>query len=130
MVALLQLKLINKTKIYIMKNSNDENFNATIGNTVLPAVLSEDDLLSIGFERIPHFTVNRAMIYQLGRNRHLSVGDVGTPNEMIFICESDKDDYRKITDLICLHNFDYDGYLSKHKLETLIKCLGVSQHGR
>ena len=38
MVALLQLKLINKTKIYIMKNSNDENFNATIGNTVLSAV--------------------------------------------------------------------------------------------
>ena len=35
MVALLQLKLINKTKIYIMKKSNDETFNATIGNTVL-----------------------------------------------------------------------------------------------
>lgn len=34
-VALLQLKLINKTKFYIMKNSNDENFNATFGNTVL-----------------------------------------------------------------------------------------------
>ena len=38
MVALLQLKLINKTKIYIMKKSNDETFNATIGNTVLCAV--------------------------------------------------------------------------------------------
>ena len=35
----MQLKLINKTKIYIMKNSNDENFNATIGNTMLYAVL-------------------------------------------------------------------------------------------
>ena len=35
MVAQLQLKLINKTKIYIMKKSNDETFNATIGNTVL-----------------------------------------------------------------------------------------------
>lgn len=97
---------------------------------MLPAVLSEDDLLSIGFERIPHFTVNRAMIYKLGRNRHLSVGDAGTPNEMLFICESNKDDYRKITDLVCLHNYDYDGYLSKSKLETLINCLGVSQHGR
>ena len=37
-VALLQQKLIDKTKIYIMKNSNDETFNATFGNTVLPAV--------------------------------------------------------------------------------------------
>ena len=33
MVALLQLKLINKTKFYIMKNSNDENFNATYCKT-------------------------------------------------------------------------------------------------
>ena len=40
MVAQLQLKLINKTKIYIMKNSNDETFNATIGNTVLSVVES------------------------------------------------------------------------------------------
>ena len=37
-VALLQLKLINKTKIYIMKNSNDETFNATFGNTMLSTV--------------------------------------------------------------------------------------------
>ena len=110
----------------------DENLNVSPhgSNTMLPAVLSEYDLLSIGFERIPHFTVNRAMIYKLGRNRHLSIGDTGTPNEMLFICESDKDDFRKITDLVCLHNFDYDGYLSKSKLETLINCLGVSQHGR
>ena len=35
MVALLQQNLINKTNIYIMKNSNDETFNATIGNSVL-----------------------------------------------------------------------------------------------
>ena len=34
-VALLQQKLIDKTKIYIMKNSNDETFNATFGNTML-----------------------------------------------------------------------------------------------
>ncbi len=108
-------------------NNNHETTNGT--KPVLPAVLSEDDLLSIGFERIPHFTVNRAMIYKLGRNRHLSIGDAGTPNEMLFICESDKDDFRKITDLVCLHNFDYDGYLLKSKLETLINCLGVSQHG-
>lgn len=89
--------------------------------------LSEDILLNMGFEKIPHFTVNRAMIYKLGRNRHLSIGDVGTPNEVLFICESDKDDYRKITDLVCLHNYDYDGYLSQQKLETLIKCIGTSK---
>lgn len=93
---------------------------------VINSILSEEDLISIGFERIAHFTVNKAMVYKLGRNRHLSIGNAGTPNEMLFICESDKDDFRKITDLVCLHNFDYDGYLSKSKLETLIQCLGIS----
>lgn len=88
--------------------------------------LSEDILIEIGFERLPHFTVQNALIYKLGRNRHLSIGSVGTPNEMLYICESDNDDYRKITDLVCLHNYDYDGYLSKQKLETLISSIGVS----
>jgi hypothetical protein len=88
--------------------------------------LTEDILLGMGFERIPHFTVSNALIYQLGRNRHLSVGSVGTPNEMLFVCESDFGDYRKITDLVCLHNYDYDGYLTKEKLEDLIASIGKS----
>ena len=41
MVALLQLKLINKTKINIMTNTDKNNFNATIGNTVLYAVITK-----------------------------------------------------------------------------------------
>lgn len=86
--------------------------------------LSVDDCLNIGFEKLPHFTVADNLIYKLGRNRHLSIGCLGTPNETLFICESDPSDYRKITDVICLHNFDYDGYLTKSKLETLITCLG------
>ena len=47
MVAQLQLKLINKTKIYIMKKSNDETFNATIGNTMLGAVLSKSTTINV-----------------------------------------------------------------------------------
>jgi len=108
-----------------------ENFKPTteLGNDakrVLCAVLSEKVLLEMGFERLPHFTVQNALIYNIGRNRHLSIGSVGTPNEMLFICETNPDDFRNITDLVCLHNYDYDGYLSKSKLETLISCLGVS----
>lgn len=45
MVALLQLKLINKTKIYIMKKSNDETFNTTIGNTVLAVRFISDNII-------------------------------------------------------------------------------------
>ena len=95
---------------------------------LLCEVLSAEDCLELGFERLPHFTVADNLIYQLGRNRHLSIGCVGTPNETLFICESDPKDYRKINDLICLHNFDYDGYLSKSKLQTLISSIGVSKH--
>jgi len=78
----------------------------------------------MGFERIPHFTVANALIYQLGRNRRLSIGCIGTPNEMLFICEFDLNDFRKTTDLVCLHNYDYDGYLTKEKLENLIASIG------
>jgi hypothetical protein len=38
MVALLQLKLINKTKIYIMKNSSTETFKHGIAKPVLAEV--------------------------------------------------------------------------------------------
>jgi len=88
-------------------------------------MLSEEILIEIGFEKLKHFTIQNSLIYKLGRNRHLSIGNVGTPNEMLYICETDENDYRKITDLICLHNYDYDGYLSKLKLETLIKSIGI-----
>jgi hypothetical protein len=89
-------------------------------------MLSEDILIGIGFERLPHFTIGGILVYKLGRNRHLSIGSVGTPNETLYICESDTDDNRKITDLVCLHNYDYDGYLSKSKLEMLINSIGIS----
>lgn len=94
-------------------------------NPIKP-VLSEEILLEIGFEKLPHFTIQNAFIYKLGRNRHLSIGNVGTPNEILYICETDENNYKKITDLVCLHNYDYDGYLSKSKLKTLINSIGTS----
>ncbi len=87
-------------------------------------LISEDTLIEMGFERLPHYTVNNALIYNLGRNRHLSIGSVGTPNETLYICESDKYDYRIKTDLVCLHNYDYDGYLSISKLKNIIRSIG------
>lgn len=85
--------------------------------------MTNDDLIKLGFKPIPHFTVNNAVIYDLGRNRHLSAGDVGTPNEMIFIGEIDSEDDKKITDCICLHNYDYDGYVTEQKVKLLIEAL-------
>lgn len=85
--------------------------------------MTNDDLIKLGFKPIPHFTIQNSVIYDLGRNRHLSAGDVGTPNEMIFIGEIDSEDDKKITDCICLHNYDYDGYVTEQKVKLLIEAL-------
>lgn len=53
--------------------------------------MTNADLIEIGFKELPHPTIMNSVIYDLGRNRQLSVGCAGTPNEMIFICERDKD---------------------------------------
>lgn len=85
--------------------------------------MEKKDLRNIGFKESPHFTIAGSLIYDLGRNRHLSFGSVGTPNEMLWICSTDEKDNKKVTDLICLHNYDYDGYMSESKLIELIKIL-------
>ncbi len=81
-------------------------------------------LAGYGFKEIPHFTVMKSMNLDLGRRRFLSIGCVGEPNEMMFIQEIDKDNNKKVTDLICVHNYDYDGYLTQEKLVHLLKGLG------
>lgn len=83
-------------------------------------MLNREEVLKLGFQEIPHFTVMNSLVYDLGRNRWLSIGDLGNPNEMMFIYECDKDDGRIIDDLVCLHNYDYDGYLTLDKLSLLL----------
>ena len=85
--------------------------------------MTNEDLINMGFEKIPHFTVTNAMVYPLGRNRHLSAGCINTPNEMLWLCATDNKDETKVTDLVCVHNWDYDGALTIEKVETLIKVL-------
>ncbi len=85
------------------------------------------DLIAIGFKKIPQFTVtntlSNSLIYSLGRHRYLSVDYVGTSNEMLFIYESSEQDETDIRDLICLHNWDYDGTLTIEKVQTLINTI-------
>lgn len=88
--------------------------------------LTEQDLLDIGFKPVQHFTVANNYTYDLGRRRHLSIGRVGTPNEMLLICEKGYGDDKEIKDLVGLHNYDFDGYLKKEKLQTLIDSIGKS----
>lgn len=80
--------------------------------------MNNGDLIQLGFKALPHFTIGNNVVFDLGRGRHLSAGNVGTPNEMLFICQSEG---VEITDLICIHNYDYDGYLTIEKVENIIK---------
>ena len=83
-----------------------------------------EQLLDIGFKEMEHFTIMNSLIYDLGRNRQLSFGSIGTPNEMLYLCEVDyTEKLPKITDLICLKNYDYDGYTSIETIKDLIKLL-------
>lgn len=85
--------------------------------------MTKEDYIRLGFEPMGHYTVADALLYQLGRNRHISAGCVGTPNEMLWLCQQDDKDPRITTDLVCLHNWDYDKEMTEEKLTLLIKAL-------
>lgn len=82
--------------------------------------MNKKQVLKLGFKKIPHYTVMDSLTYELGRNRILSFGSIGTPNEMLYVGQlNDKGtDY---DDLVCLHNYDYDGYMTVSRLKSLIK---------
>lgn len=86
-------------------------------------MLTNNDLINIGFKPIPHFTIGNTVVYDLGRHRQLSASCIGTANEFVFLCEQDPDDERVTTDLICVHNFDYHKELTMEKIQGLIKYI-------
>lgn len=74
----------------------------------------------LGFKEMNHFTIMDNIEYPLSRNRSISVGCAGTPNENVWLCQHDINDYKKITDLVCISNFDYDGLISEDRMKSLI----------
>ena len=82
--------------------------------------MNKEDLISLGFKEFDHYTCINSLVYELSRDRVISVGCLGTPNEVIYLCEKSPDDNYYV-DLVCVHNFDYDGKLTKQKVEYLIK---------
>lgn len=84
------------------------------GYTGIP--LTPEWLERMGFIHNPIVLLSRQYLIKLGRDRMLSVSDAGTPNEILFIQEVDGE---KVTDLVCIHNFDYDGKLHVHQLQNL-----------
>lgn len=100
-------------------------------------MITEQQLLEIGFFENDRIVIKQ-YILDIGRGRFLSLMDVGTPNEMLFIYEvkiskvrvseeNPTGEKKSVEELICLHNYDYDGYLSYEKLKTLVQLLNKNQ---
>lgn len=84
--------------------------------------MTKEDAIELGFKPMPHFTIGDVHRFNLGRNTDLSYSSIGTPNEYIYICETEEDLTVSI-DAVCIHNYDYDGYMSKEKLSSIIMLL-------
>lgn len=90
-------------------------------------MLTRDEVLNEGFSEITHLTLMNVLFYKLGRRRYLSFGCIGVPNEIMSICEVvDENNPKLIRDLVILHDFDYDGYMTLEKLRTIIKGLTMT----
>ncbi len=92
-------------------------------NNLKPIPLTEDWLVRLGGEKLPYHNILNSIFFKVGRNRIVSVGNVGTPNEMIWLCQVNATNDKIIDDLICLRNYDYDGYTPVHTFQNLIHAL-------
>jgi hypothetical protein len=80
--------------------------------------MKKETLLQKGFRERPHLILGSIFDLNVGRNRYITIGALGTPNEVIYITQ--KHDDGDITEMICIRNFDYDGLLTPKKLAAII----------
>lgn len=91
------------------------------GVSIEPIPLTPDVLEKVGFNQLPHFTVDNGWRIDVGRNRVVHISCVGTLNEMVFLSEEEPP---TVKDLIVLRNFDYDGKTFLHQLQNICKVFG------
>lgn len=80
--------------------------------------MTRETLIQKGFIATPHLVLKEVFVLDVGRDRHISIGSLSTPNEVAFLNQKNRNS--GITDLVCIHNFDYDGYLTEQKLDAII----------
>ena len=85
-----------------------------------PIPLTEDMLLKAGGYKLPHMTVTDSVLFDIGRDRILSIGCIEDCNQMAWLQHIEG---KKVTDLVCIHNYDYDGWLYLHTFQNLFKSL-------
>lgn len=81
--------------------------------------LERRDLLEMGFYTLDYKTITNPLMFNLGRGRELNISGLGTGNEMMWLCA--REDEEGYSDLVCLHNSDYNGRLTKEAVEGIIR---------
>jgi hypothetical protein len=85
-----------------------------------PIPITEEILLKCGFKKNNIARINSIFNIDLGRNRILTVSDIGTPSGFIYISSIDVD---IITDAVIIYNWDYDKTYYLHQLQNLYFAL-------
>lgn len=95
-----------------------------MGFDLQPIPLTEEILLKCpNHKRVNGKNILNTIYFEIGRNRVISIGNIGTGNEAIWLCEIDPNIENRITDLVCIHNFDYDGKIMLHKFQNIFHSL-------
>lgn len=91
--------------------------------------MTRDDFIKLGFKEYDHTTIGDTVTYDINDHRYISATSIGTPNEMIAISEYELSatapNQRNVTDIVILHNYDYDGYITHEKLMLLLKFFNI-----
>jgi len=77
-----------------------------------------DILKKHGFVELQHEIFPNLFVLSVGRYRKIKIASLNTTNEVVFISQLDYNERKE--DLVCLHNFDYDGYFTEEKLANLL----------
>ncbi len=98
-----------------------DNEDAIYGiDQIKPIPLTGEWLKDFGFWQFDYYTIQNTWNISLERNRVLSIGNVATPNEMVFLYEVNKE---HIKEVVTIRNYDYDSKMYVHQLQNLYYAL-------
>lgn len=83
-----------------------------------------EELINLGFEHNTISKITDDLDYYIktkfDKIRTITITDINTPNEMIFFKEGDSKKNDIDDDIVVLHNFDYDGYITIERIKALM----------
>jgi hypothetical protein len=79
----------------------------------------KQQLLDIGFV-LKEKSVVDTFTYDLGRDRVLFFSNISTQNEYGYIGQLEDNATPIYDDVVCIHNYDYDGYITIDRVMLLI----------